>query len=39
MFDEEKTMIGRGRDAIDMIVDENSFSEGRVGKFSLDPEY
>ena len=38
MFDEEKTMIGRGRDANDMIVDENSFSEGRDGKFSIDPK-
>lgn len=39
MFDEEKTMIGRGRDAIDMIVDEGSFDEGHIGAFTLDTEY
>ena len=39
MLDEEKTMIGRGRDAIDMIVDAGSFDEGHIGSFELDPEY
>ena len=38
-MDEEKTMIGRGRDAIDMIVDKDSFIEGKIGEFELDPEY
>lgn len=38
-MDEEKTMIGRGRDAIDMIVDKDSFVEGKIGEFELDPEY
>lgn len=35
----ELTMIGRGRDAIDMIVDASSFEEGKVGNVELDPEY
>ena len=38
-MDEEKTMIGRGRDAIDMIVDKDSFIEGKIGEHELDPEY
>lgn len=38
-MDEEKTMVGRGRDAIEMIVDEGSFDEGHIGGFELDPEY
>lgn len=39
LLDEEKTMIGRGRDAIAMIADKDSFDEGRIGSFMLDPEY
>lgn len=39
MDEMENTMIGRGRDAIDMIVDEGSFVEGKVGDVELDPEY
>ena len=32
-----ESMIGRGRDAIEMIVDEGSFHEGQVGNVTLDP--
>lgn len=39
MFDEEKTMVGHGRDAIGMIADKDSFDEGHIGSFTLDPEY
>lgn len=35
----ENTMIGRGRDAIDMILDSGSFEENHVGTFEFDPEY
>lgn len=35
----ELTMIGRGRDAITMIVDKNSFSENTIENYSFDPEY
>lgn len=35
----ENTMIGLGRDAIDMIVDEGSFEENKVGDVEFDPEY
>ncbi|WP_368501507.1 biotin-independent malonate decarboxylase subunit gamma [Phascolarctobacterium sp.] len=35
----ENTMIGRGRDAIEMIVDAGSFAENKVGSAELDPEY
>ncbi len=35
----EMTMIGRGRDAIDMILDEGSFEENKIGAFDFDPEY
>ncbi|MCQ2372655.1 MAG: biotin-independent malonate decarboxylase subunit gamma [Phascolarctobacterium sp.] len=38
-MDEELTMIGRGRDAIDMIVDAGTFEESKVGNVELDPEY
>lgn len=36
---EEKTMVGLGRDAIEMIVDKGTFDEGHIGSFTLDPEY
>ena len=32
-------MIGRGRDAIDMIVDGGSFAENQVGNGVFDPDY
>lgn len=32
-------MIGRGRDAIDMVVDEGSFQEGQVGNETFDVDY
>lgn len=35
----DNTMIGRGRDAIEMIVDVGSFDENKVGTFEFDPEY
>lgn len=35
----ELTMIGRGRDAIAMIVDNNSFLENTIENYSFDPEY
>ncbi len=35
----DNTMIGRGRDAIDMILDSGSFEENHVGTFEFDPEY
>lgn len=35
----DNTMIGRGRDAIDMILDSGSFEENHVGAFEFDPEY
>lgn len=33
------TMIGRGCDAIDMIIDEGSFQENIIDNYSFDPEY
>lgn len=39
MDEMDNTMIGRGRDAIDMIVDEGSFVENKVGEADFDPEY
>lgn len=39
MDEMENTMIGRGRDAIEMIVDAGSFAENKVGSVELDPEY
>ncbi len=39
MDEMENTMIGRGRDAIEMIVDEGSFNENKVGNVDFDPEY
>ncbi len=35
----EESMIGRGRDAISMIVDADSFEENNVGAQSFDPDY
>ncbi len=35
----EETMIGRGRDAIQMIVDDGSFFENTVGTERFDPDY
>ena len=39
MEEMENTMIGRGRDAIEMIVDENSFNENQIENFNFDEEY
>ncbi len=39
MDEMDNTMIGRGRDAIEMIVDAGSFAENKVGTAELDPEY
>ncbi len=39
MDEMDNTMIGRGRDAIEMIVDAGSFAENKVGAAELDPEY
>lgn len=39
MDEMENTMIGRGRDAIEMIVDAGSFAENKVGSAELDSEY
>lgn len=35
----EQTMIGRGRNAVDMIVDSGSFQENQVGNKTFDPDY
>ena len=35
----EDTMIGRGREAVDMIVDEGSFTENTVGAKEFDADY
>lgn len=35
----DETMIGRGRDAIEMIIDSGSFEENTVGANSFDPDY
>ena len=32
-------MIGRGRDAIDMIIDKDSFQENIIDGYSFDPDY
>lgn len=37
-MDWEQGMIGRGRDAIDMLVAEGSFQENIVGEYQVDPE-
>lgn len=34
-----ESMIGRGRDAIDMVVDEGTFQEGQVGDATFDVNY
>lgn len=39
MDEMDNTMIGRGRDAIEMIVDEGSFDENKVGNADFDPDY
>lgn len=39
MEDLDMTMIGRGRDAIDMIIDKDSFKENIIENYSFDPEY
>lgn len=39
MDEMDNTMIGRGRDAIEMIVDEGTFVENKVGDADFDPEY
>ena len=39
-MDMQESMMGRGRDAIEMIVDAGSFAEGTVGAQSFDdPEF
>lgn len=35
----DNTMIGRGRDAIDMIIDKDSFQENIIDGYSFDPDY
>lgn len=35
----DNTMIGRGRDAIDMIVDEGSFNENHIGDYEFEVDY
>lgn len=35
----EEKMIGRGRDAVGMIVDPDSFQENQVGAKTFDPDY
>lgn len=35
----DNTMIGRGRDAIEMIVDAGSFEENKIDSFDFDPDY
>ena len=39
MDEMENTMIGRGRDAIEMIVDAGSFEENKIGTAEFDPDY
>ena len=39
MDEMENTMIGRGRDAIEMIVDTGSFEENKIGTAEFDPDY
>lgn len=34
----DNTMIGRGRDAIDMIIDKDSFQENIIDGYSFDPD-
>lgn len=35
----EQSMIGRGREAVEMIADPGSFAENRVGEHTFDPDY
>lgn len=35
----DNTMIGRGRDAIEMIIDPDSFQENIIDGYSFDPDY
>ncbi len=35
----DNTMIGRGRDAIEMIVDKDSFHENEIGSYRFYPDY
>lgn len=35
----DNTMIGRGRDAIEMIIDQDSFKENIIDGYSFDPDY
>jgi len=37
-MDMDQGMIGRGRDAIDMIIDQGSFQENVIGSYQEDPE-
>lgn len=39
MDEMDNTMIGRGRDAIEMIVDAGSFEENKIGNVKADAEY
>jgi malonate decarboxylase gamma subunit len=39
MDEYDNTMIGRGRDAIDMIVDPDSFQENTIEDHTFDPDY
>ncbi len=35
----DETMIGRGRDAVEMIIDSGSFEENTIGAKEFDPDY
>jgi len=35
----DNIMIGRGRDAIGMIIDPETFQENEIGNYSFDPDY
>lgn len=39
MDEMDNTMIGRGRDAIEMIVDQGSFEENRIGTAEFEADY
>lgn len=39
MDEMDNTMIGRGRDAIEMIVDQGSFEENRIGAAEFEADY
>lgn len=38
-WENENTMIGRGRDAIEMVIDKDSFQENIIDSYSFDPDY